>query len=55
MLAKQTLGTSVSCELLVAKSRITNILTNPAFPEEDADNWWRTVEVNIRGVYNLAQ
>ncbi|KAJ7664689.1 NAD-P-binding protein [Mycena rosella] len=24
------------------------------FTEYDADNWWKTVEVNIRGVYNVA-
>ncbi|TFK65493.1 NAD-P-binding protein [Pluteus cervinus] len=24
------------------------------FTEHDPDNWWRTMEVNIRGVYNIA-
>jgi NAD(P)-dependent dehydrogenase (short-subunit alcohol dehydrogenase family) len=26
-----------------------------AFTEYDPDNWWKTMEVNIRGVYNVAQ
>lgn len=28
---------------------------SPAFTEYDPDNWWKTVEVNVRGVYNVAQ
>ncbi|KAJ7749027.1 NAD-P-binding protein [Mycena maculata] len=27
---------------------------NKPFTENDPDNWWKTMEVNIRGVYNVA-
>lgn len=28
---------------------------NLGFTEQDPSDWWRTIEVNIRGVFNLAQ
>lgn len=41
---------STSCDVMTYI-----ICFSSAFTEYDPDNWWKTVEVNVRGVYNVAQ
>ncbi|KAF5372559.1 hypothetical protein D9758_005180 [Tetrapyrgos nigripes] len=40
-------------DIVVAAAGRAEVYTKP-FTEYDPDNWWKTVEVNIRGVYNTA-
>ncbi|KAF5372493.1 hypothetical protein D9758_005179 [Tetrapyrgos nigripes] len=40
-------------DIVVANAGRAEIYTKP-FTEYDPDNWWKTIEVNIRGVYNAA-
>lgn len=45
---------STSCSTLYGVMTYI-IYSASAFTEYDPDNWWKTVEVNVRGVYNVAQ
>ncbi|KAF5372487.1 hypothetical protein D9758_005171 [Tetrapyrgos nigripes] len=40
-------------DIVVANAGRCEVYTKP-FTEYDPDNWWKTIEVNIRGVYNTA-